>query len=235
MSGRETVIEVGCVVCDLVGQVDDLSFERGPLARTIFIELRKFSAFEVARVFDDSFAHLKSQIQTGKTGISLLEVLHDAQRMKIVIESVAELLHLAVKLFFSGMRKGRMADIVREGQRLGQVFIQSERRCDRPGDLRDLDRMRKPVAEMVVQAGGEDLRLVLQTAKCAGVDDAIAVALEIVAVRVGEARDNAGPAIARQETEGSTGRAGSHSELYRADISPSAVMRRAADRTPLGT
>ena len=37
-----------------------------------------------------------------------------------------------------------------------------------------------------MQARSEDLRLVFQTAKCACVDDAIAVTLEVVAIRVGE-------------------------------------------------
>ena len=45
----------------------------------------------------------------------------------------------------AGMAERRMAEIVRERQRLGEVFVEAERARDRTGDLLDLERMGQPV------------------------------------------------------------------------------------------
>ena len=86
--------------------------------------------------------------------------------------------------FFAGVCERRMPDIVNEGEGLRQIFVEPEHVRDCAGDLRHLDRMGQAVAEMIGDAGREDLRLVFQTAKSARVDDAVAVALEGVAVRM---------------------------------------------------
>jgi len=44
--------------------------------------------------------------------------------------------------------------------------------------------VRQPVAEMIGVTAGENLRLRFQTAKGAGMDDTITVALKVVAVRM---------------------------------------------------
>src|ERR1035441_6040691 len=49
-------------------------------------------------------------------------------------------------------------------------------------DLRDLDGVRQPVAEVVGVAPGENLSLRFQAAKSAGMDNTIAIALKVVAV-----------------------------------------------------
>ena len=54
---------------------------------------------------------------------------------------------------------------------------------ERAGDLRDLDRMGQPGAEMVALVVDENLRLVGEAAKSGRMDDAVAVALEVVARR----------------------------------------------------
>jgi len=77
-----------------------------------------------------------------------------------------------------------VADVVYQRQRLGQIFIQAQRRGHRAGDLRDFDGVSQAVAEVVGKARREDLGLGFQAAKCARVDNAIAVALERVAVGV---------------------------------------------------
>ena len=48
--------------------------------------------------------------------------------------------------------------------------------------------MGEAVAEVIVEARREDLRFILQSAKCARVDDPVAIALKFVAVRVREFR-----------------------------------------------
>ena len=51
-----------------------------------------------------------------------------------------------------------------------------------PRDLRDFQRMRQPVAKMIGEAHGEDLRLRFQPAESARMDHAVAVARVVVAV-----------------------------------------------------
>ena len=183
--GREPVIEVGRVVGDLIGEVDDLRFERRTLAGPVFVQFRMLAGLEIARVLNDSFAHLESEIQAGKSRVALLEVLDDAEGVQIVVEAVAEPLHLPVQFFFTGMRERRVTDVVCERQSFSQILVQAERGRDRASDLGDFDRVGEAVAKMVVEAGREDLRLVLQAPECARVDDAVAVTLELVAIGMG--------------------------------------------------
>ena len=81
------------------------------------------------------------------------------------------------------MAKRRMAEIVRQRQRLGEVLVEAERARERAGDLRDFERMGEPGAVMVALVIDEHLRLVRQPAECGRMDDAVAIAAEIVARR----------------------------------------------------
>ena len=76
----------------------------------------------------DAFAHFERQVQPGKAGVALLEALHDAQSVQVVVEAVAEALHLAVEFFFAGVREGRMADVVDQRQRFGQILVERQAR-----------------------------------------------------------------------------------------------------------
>ena len=58
-------------------------------------------------------------------------------------------------------------------------------------DLRDFDGVGESVAEMVGVAAGENLGLIFEAAEGAGVDDAVAVALEVVAVGMRRFREAA--------------------------------------------
>ncbi len=99
-----------------------------------------------------------------------------------MIEALAEAAHLAVQLVFAGVRERRVPDVVTERQRLGEVLIQVQSGGNGAGDLRHLDGVRQAVAEMVRDAGRKNLHLVFQPAKGARVNDAVAIALELVAV-----------------------------------------------------
>ena len=74
------------------------------------------------------------------------------------------------------MAERRVAEIVGERQRLGQVLVEPQRAGDRAGDLRHLEGMGQARAEMVALVIDEDLGLVLQPAEGGRVDDAVAVA-----------------------------------------------------------
>ena len=54
-----------------------------------------------------------------------------------------------IECALSCMAEGRMAEIVAERDRLGQILVQAERPCDRPRDLRHLERVRQAGAVVV--------------------------------------------------------------------------------------
>ena len=178
----ETIVEIGCVVRDFVHQIDQLRFKRRPLVEKILGERRKFRRGIVPRMFDDSLAHLKREIQTREIEIALLELLDDPQRVEIVVEAVAVLAHARIEPAFAGVAERRMPDIVDQRERLDQVGIEIERARHRARDLRHFDRVREPVAEMIGETHGENLRFRFQAAKRARMDHAVAVARVVVSV-----------------------------------------------------
>ncbi len=181
-TGHEGVVEIGGVVGDFVGQIDELGFERRPLAGKVGVELGNFAGLEIARMLGNAFAHFEGQVQAGEAGVALLEFFDDAQGVNIVIEVGAEAGHLAVEFLLAGMGEGRMADVVRQRQGFGEIFVETQDRGHGAGNLGNLDGVGEAVAEMVGKAGREDLRLGFQPAESAGMNDAVAIALEGVAV-----------------------------------------------------
>ena len=81
------------------------------------------------------------------------------------------------------MAEGRVAEVVRQGQRLRQILVEPERAGERAGDLAHLDGMGQPRAEMIALVIDEDLRLVLEAAEGRRMDDPVPVALELAAGR----------------------------------------------------
>ena len=80
------------------------------------------------------------------------------------------------------MAKRRMANVMNERERFGEIGVKAQRIRDGARDLRDFKRVRETVAEMVGIARCEDLRLRFEPAKGAGMNYAIAVAGKIGAV-----------------------------------------------------
>ena len=81
----------------------------------------------------------------------------------------------------AGMAERRMAEVVGQAQRLGQILVEAERPGDGPADLGDFDAVGQADPEMVAVGSDEDLGLVPQPAEGDRMDDAVAVALEDVA------------------------------------------------------
>src|SRR3546814_4510321 len=79
------------------------------------------------------------------------------------------------------MAERRMADIVRQAKGFGQILVEPERARDAAADLRNLDTVGQADAIMIAVGRDEHLRLVTEAAKGDRMDDAVAVALEIVA------------------------------------------------------
>ncbi len=133
-------------------------------------------------MLDDSFANLKGEIQAGEGEVALLKFFHDVERVDIVIKTGAVRTHELVESVFAGVAEWRMADIVNECERFGEIGIERESGGDGARDLRDFQSVREAVAKMIGIARGENLRLGFESAERAGVDDAVAVACIVIAI-----------------------------------------------------
>ena len=102
------VVEVGGVVGDLVGQVDELGFERRTLVEQIFGEFRMFLRAVVVRVLDDAFADFEGQVQAAEGGVALFEIFDDAQGVQVVVEEAVRARAWRRRELFR--RRGRRAD-----------------------------------------------------------------------------------------------------------------------------
>ena len=176
--GLDAVVEVGGEVGDLVGEVDDLGFERRLAVEQVLGELGMGGGAVVPRVLDDAFAHGEREVQAAMAGVALLEALHDAQGVQIVVKAEAVGLQAAVERALAGVAEGRVADVMHQSEGFGEVFIEADRFGDLAGDLRDLNRMGEAAAKVVGGTTGEDLRLAGEAAEGARLDDAVAVAIE---------------------------------------------------------
>ncbi len=127
-------------------------------------------------VLEDAVAHLPRQVEPATVA---LEPLDDAQRVLVVAEAAeAALAQQLVERLLAGVAERRVADVVAERDRLGQILVQAQRPRDPARDPGRLERVREPRAEVVALGIDEDLRLVAQTPERLRVDDAVAVALE---------------------------------------------------------
>src|SRR5215471_702496 len=124
-------------------------------------------------MFDNAFANFERQIQPRVSRESLLEVFNDAQSVQVVVETGSVLTHQRVEAAFTRMAKWRMADIVNQCERLGEICIQIKRLRDGARYLCDLKGVRQAIAKVIGIARGEDLRLRFEAAKSARMNDAI--------------------------------------------------------------
>ncbi len=90
----------------------------------------------------------------------------------------AERREAGIERALAGMAEWRVAEIVSERQRLGEVFVEREPAGERARDLRHFKCMGQPGPVMVAFVEHEDLGLVLEPAERGGMDDAVAVAAE---------------------------------------------------------
>ena len=124
----------------------------------------------------------KHEVQAVERRVALLQLVDHAQALQVVLEA-AVARHAFVQRVLAGMAERRVAQVVRQRDRLDQVLVQPQRPRDRTAQLRHLDRVREPRAEQVAFVVQEHLRLVDQPAERGGMDDAVAVALELGAGR----------------------------------------------------
>ena len=122
------------------------------------------------------------QVETVELGVAPLKLGDDAQRVAVVVEA-AVLGHAGVERVLTGMPEGRMAEIVAERDRFGEVIVEPQGPGEGARDLRHLDGVGEAGAEMVALVIDEHLGLVGETAEGGRMDDAVAVSLEFGARR----------------------------------------------------
>ena len=154
----EGVLNVVVDVGDLVSQADHLALQGGGLP-----------ALGVA---DDAVAHLPGEVQP----LALLfQPVHHPQRLLVVGEAPG---HDGVEQPLSGVAEGGVAQVVAQGDGLGQVLVQGEGPSDGPGDAVDLQGVGHAGAVVVPLRLEEYLGLVLQPPERLAVYDAVDVPLE---------------------------------------------------------
>ena len=158
----QRVVDVVVDVGDAVDQLHDPPLQRRRLARPGVVE--------------DAVADLLGEVEA--LAVALQHVDHP-QRVDVVLElAVAALAQRRVERLLAGVAEGRVAEVVAEPDRLGQVLVEAERAGDRAGDPAGLQRVGEAGPVVVALGGDEDLRLVLEAAEGLRVDDPVAVALE---------------------------------------------------------
>src|SRR6266849_1336297 len=127
-------------------------------------------------MLQDSFAAFETQIQPVKIGVTLLEFIDYPQGLQIVLEA-AEINHAFVQGILPGVPERRMSQIVREANRLGQLFVEAQGARYGTRNLRHLERMRQPGPVQIAFVIDENLGLVDQPAESGRMHDAIAIPL----------------------------------------------------------
>ena len=121
-------------------------------------------------------------------GVAFLECLDDTEALLVVVEPPM-IFHQQVECLLSCMSEGRVPKIVGEGDRFGEILIQTE--CPRycATDRGDLNGMGQAGSVVVPLAVEEDLGLSIQSTEGGAVDDTISVTLEAGSegmIRLGE-------------------------------------------------
>ena len=125
-------------------------------------------------MLDQSFEHLPGEVEPIEARIFPFELGDHAERLGVVVEAPG-IRHRRVERTLAGMAEGRVAEIVGERERLGQILVEPEPACHRAGDLGDFQAMSEARAVVIALVIDEDLGLVVQPPEGSGVQDAIAV------------------------------------------------------------
>ena len=162
--GPDSVIDVVIDIRDDVGDAHDVALQ-GQRAR--FRPGAKQLALLALGVLEDSIANLDGEIE-------VLQNLHDADRLPVVVEPA---FHQLVQRGLARMSECGVAEVVAEADGFGEDFVEAKGLGDRARDLRYFEHVREARPVVIALRREEDLRLVLQPAKRFAVNDAVAVAL----------------------------------------------------------
>ncbi len=108
-------------------------------------------------------------------------MVDDAERLLVVTERP---LQERCERLLAEVPERRVAEVVTERDRLGEILVQAKRSGGRSSDLAHLERVGEADPVVVTLGGQEDLRLVLQPTERLRVDDPVPVTLETRSERV---------------------------------------------------
>ena len=185
--GAQAVVQVVVVIGDVVGHRRHLRLGAGMGVEPqvpVGVDLGQRpgpGGGHRAVVLGDAFERFPRQVEAVEAGVVAFQPGHDPQRLGVVVEA-AVWRHQRGERILSGVAEGRVAEVVGQRHRLGQIGVEPERRGDGAGDLRHLDRVGQAGAVIVAAIPvavlfDEHLGLVLEPAEGRRVDDPVAVAL----------------------------------------------------------
>jgi hypothetical protein len=87
--------------------------------------------------------------------------------MKVVFEALSKAREDTIESHLAGMRKGRMADVMRQSQSLGEIFVNSKYTGGSAGELGYFEGMCEAIAKVVGDPSREDLRFGFEAAESA--------------------------------------------------------------------
>src|SRR5690606_34894731 len=168
-----------------VGQIGHLGLQRGLAAlQEALAHVAQLAGVLDRTMLEYPFARLEAQVQAVEGGIALFQFVHHPQALQIVLEAARlgrQLLHAGVQFVLAGMAERRVAQVVRQGDGLDEVFVQAQVASDGARQLGHFQAMGQARAEQIPFVVDEDLGLVFQQAEGVAVDDAVPVPLEGVA------------------------------------------------------
>ena len=129
-----------------------------------------------------AFQCFPCQVQAIEPWVPALQFRHDAQGVAVVIKATPRR-HHPFQRILTAMPERRVAQIMRQRQRLGEILVDTERAGQAAGDLRHFQAMGETHAEMITIRRDKHLRLVAQPAERAGMDDPVTIARKRAARR----------------------------------------------------
>jgi hypothetical protein len=120
--------------------------------------------------------HFVGEIESRLLRITLFQQFDDTETLLIVIKSPV-LLHESVERSLAGMTKGRMAEIVCEGDSLRKILVESEGASHCPANRGHLNGMSETGPIMIARAIEKNLGLPIQTTEGGPVNDTVAIPL----------------------------------------------------------
>ena len=180
----QAVVHVVIVIGDVVRERRDLRLRRRKrvepqiLPRVVGHDRAPGRVAQLRRhrpvVLDHPFQGLPGQVQSVKGGVAPLQPRDHAEGLHVVIKARV-FGHATMQLILARMTERRMAEVVRQGHRLGEIGVQTQRLGQGPRDLRHLKAMGQAGAVIVALMRHKDLGLLLQASEGAGVDDPVPV------------------------------------------------------------
>jgi hypothetical protein len=181
--GAQSIVHVVIVVSDFVGQIADLRFHRGLRATDeTFAQFAQPASVFRGTMLDDAFACLETQVKPLEGRVTLLEQVHRAQTLQIVLEP-AVVAHAIVERVLSGVTKRGVSQVVRKRNRFNQILVELQGTRYPACNLRNLEAVCQTRTEQVALMIDEDLGLVFKAPERRGVHNSVPVALKFPAMR----------------------------------------------------